>query len=247
MAKSGTANGNGGELMNKPWAGKRDRERGFTLIEFMVAIVVALVLLAGLVASFTQQNSEYRYRNKRIDSAQDLEFVIRFVADDIRSALVMTSSPANPVTITPSAGVGVTTDVRFTVWDENASGVPASKRAVRHYIYDAANGVLRYDRNDPAGTQPGSRILDHVTFFKVFNDSVTARGGFTGIPAPLPSINLPDPPATGVPGYTILIEVEVDAGYKEGSFVDVRGNNVGVSGHKRIWRYVQVYPRTSVQ
>ncbi|RME56777.1 hypothetical protein D6779_10000 [Candidatus Parcubacteria bacterium] len=223
-----------------------DSENGFTLVELLVTLVIAMVIMAGLMATFVQQNSEYKYQNKRIDAVQDLEFGIRFIADDIRSALVDAANPTAPLAITNDVVDGYTSDLSFTVWDELA-GDPYTKRATRHYIYDGTNKILKYDRHDPSLTSTGKEILSNVTYFKVFNDSVDSRAGFTGIPTALPPVNLPDPAADNVPGYTILIEIEVDAGYKEGSFIDVRGNNVGISGHKRVWRYVQVHPKTSVQ
>lgn len=218
------------------------QEKGFTLIEMMVTMLIAMVVLGGLMLNFTQQNSEYKYQGKRIDAVQDLEFAIKFVAEDVRSALM---SGTTTVIITPTPpSLLVTTNVDFYVWDETFS-VTADKRAHRQYTYSAANKSLSYDR-ELTTASPGE-VLPHVTFFKVFDDAVDARTGFTGIPSAQPSINLLDPAVTGVSGYTILIEVEVDAGYKNGSFVDVRGNNVGITGHKRIWRYIQVYPRTSVE
>jgi len=231
------------DLTNK----QLQESRGFTLIEIMVTLVVAMVILGGLLLSFTQQNSEYKYQNKRIDAAQDLEFAIKFVAEDLRSALMNATAPTITL-VDDGTDPFATTSIDFFVWDEVAVSA-GDRRAHRKYAYNAATKSLRYDREIAGGDSTGtanSEILPNVTFFKVFNDSVARPAAYTGIPSAQPAINLVDPPLANVSGYTILIEVEVDAGYKEGSFINVRGVDVGITGHKRIWRYVQVYPRTSV-
>lgn len=229
------------------------KQSGFTLIELMVTLVVAMVVLGGLMLNFASQNSEYKYQSKRIDAVQDLEFAIKFIAEDLRGALQSAALEISIAPVPPSALA--TTSVDFYVWDVDEA-FAASKRAHRKYVYDSANKTLKYDREIDNATVGGAEsvieILPNVTFFKVFNDTAentaAERGDlFSGIPSAQTAIDLINPAVTGVPGYTILIEVEVDAGYKNGSFVDVLGNNVGIAGHKRIWRYIQVQPKTSVE
>jgi len=240
-------------------------EKGFTLIEMMVTMVIAMVVLGGLMLSFTQQNSEYKYQGKRIDAVQDLEFAIKFTAEDLRNALV---AGATPVTIVDDPA-GWTENVRFWVWDEQQADANADIRARRRYVFNNVNSTLLYDRQtDAPGVEEiplvppygrSGEILPNVTYFKVFEDGVTSRNvpvghgnagnPYSGIPSAQGQINLLDPAVNNVSGYTILIEVGVDAGYKNGSFLDVLGDDQspGVGdGHKRIWRYIQVYPRTSV-
>ncbi|MES0371048.1 MAG: prepilin-type N-terminal cleavage/methylation domain-containing protein [Mariprofundaceae bacterium] len=229
-------------------------EKGFTLMEMMVTMVIAMVVLGGLLLSFTQQNSEYKYQNKRIDAVQDLEFAIKFITEDLRSALIDKDSLSSSVTIVNDSTVGVTdpyTDsLDFKVW-ENASvaALPANKRADRKYLFDEATHELKYDRHYRAGDTP-LPILSNVTFFKIFNDGNTGsfpRGAFSssGIPSAQSSIKVKKPDGTdaNVPGYTVLVEIEVDAGYKLGILSDVKGIP---STKKRIWRYAQVYPLTVV-
>jgi len=225
------------------------KNEGFSLIELMVTIVIAMVVLGGLLLSFSQQNSEYKYQNKRIDAVQDLELGIKFIAEDLRSSLIgVGGAPA--ISITDAAGTDPSTsELKFTVWDSLTTTVGADRRALRRYTYDGV-GILKYDRHDGVGSALAP-MLSNVTFFKIFDDGDAAtypRGNFSGIPAALQnrSVNRPDTGAISVPGFTVLIEIAVDAGYKQGSFNDVLGNDVGVTGKKRIWRYVQVHPMTAV-
>lgn len=238
---------------------QRTDQRGFTLVEMLVTMVIALVLMGGLMLTFVQQNNEYKYQNKRIDAVQDLEFAISFIADDLRS--VVLDSPS-PVVIT-SAGTGATrysSQIDLTVWDESnwantAQAVANNYQAVRRYTYDKANEILKYDRN----TVPGvgmQEILKNVTDFRLFQDTpgsqpiVSGTTVFSGSPVGMQNLSVLDSTGATVnsQGYTLLIEIAVDAGYKEGLFVNARGvdvRTIETPARKRVWRYVQVHPQAS--
>jgi len=233
---------------------KLKKQQGFTLVEVMISIVVAMVVLAGLMLTFTNQSNQYQYQNKRIDASQDLEFAIKFVARDLRSALVgltavavngaAVAAPSSIVITSAGAAPFATTTLIFEAWD--GASAAATGRVTRYYSY--AGNSLAYDRDVSTSSPSAAEVLPNVTLFKVFDDSVTSRAGYAGIPAAQPNILIPDPanPSTplSVPGYTILIEVEVSAGYKGGGMVNV----IGVpTTTKRIWRYAQVYPMAAVQ
>jgi len=249
---------------------QRANDKGFSLIELLVTVVIAMIILGGLLVSFSSQNTEYKYQNKRIDAVQDLEFSIRFISADLRNSLF--SAAVQPAENAAFAGTAATTALTFWVWDttvpplfDSVGTVDATtKRAQRKYVWDSASRGLRYDRmvnTNVAGvvvvrgdntTTASGEMLPNVTFFKVFRDDtdVGSRTSFANIPAPLQLLTVLDSGGNSItiPSYTILIEIEVDAGYKGGSFLDVLGNDQspGVGdGHKRIWRYVQVYPQAA--
>jgi len=233
-------------------------EAGFTLIELMVSMVMALIIMAGLFISFSTQNTEYSYQNRRIDSAQDLEFTLKFAGEDLRSALTSLSGAptGDPVENAAFAGTGATTSLTFWVWDEIDGLVAMSNRAQRAYAL--VGNSLRYDREASVVDNTGNannEILDSVTFFKVFRDafdlaSLTSRAAFADIPPPMVPLTVNDPSGNqvNVPGYTILIEVAVPAGYTQGRMTDVLGNDLTGTAdqRKRIWRYAQIYPMTVV-
>ncbi|MDX8387220.1 MAG: prepilin-type N-terminal cleavage/methylation domain-containing protein [Ghiorsea sp.] len=219
------------------------KQRGFTLVEVMISIVVAMTILAGLMTTFTSQSSKYQYQNKRIDAVQDLEFGIKFMEDDLRSALIGDET----VDILPLPGVdNYSTDVfNFTVWDSSCTGCPSdadSGRTYRAYKYDGVARSLTLDRE--TSTVSDEELLPNVTFFKVFDDSVTVltserSGVYTDMPDRLEQVTINGTTPVPTNGYTILIEIEVDVGYKGGNMFDVRGTPTTT---KRVWRYSQVYP-----
>jgi len=237
--------------MNKKMNVPEKGESGFTLVELLVVTVIALVILGGLLTSFIQQYSEYKYQSKRIDAVQNLEFSMRFISEDLRSALISVSaSPTGNPTITSN---NPTTALTFWAWD-TVNGTTNS-RAQRKYFY--SGNVLRYDNEATTDSTVGATTSAHandmltdVTHFDIFLDGTTSRAGYSGIPAALTPLSVNDPSGTAqtVNGYTILIELAVDSGYKNGSFLDVRGVDVRTTSdrRKRVWRYVQVYPMTVV-
>jgi len=237
-------------------------ERGFTLVELLVTTVIALIVLGGLLMAFQSQYGEYKYQNKRVDAAQDVEFTMSFIADDLRGALHSSGIVAGPAETNAFAGTAASSILTFWVWDTAEAGLNATTMlAKRKYSYDSVRQELGYDRaiatQDTASvataladTSANNDILRNVTFFKVFMDGVTPRGGFAGIPNALSSWNVNDGNdiPVSVPAYTILIEVAVDAGYKKGSFKDVKGVDVRTTAdkRKRMWRYIQVHPKSAI-
>ncbi|MDQ7058013.1 MAG: prepilin-type N-terminal cleavage/methylation domain-containing protein [Ghiorsea sp.] len=196
-------------------------QRGFTLVEVLISIVVAMTILGGLMLMFISQSGQYKYQNKRIDTTQDLEFSIKFIASDLRSALIGGTTidiyTGGAVEPTPTLGL------QFKVWDKPEAdalvlaGGPAAfvadaniGRVTRSYAYDPIGKRLGYDREGSAVNV--REILSHITYFKVFEDTVTPRAGFLNIPNALPPINVPGPDSNNpvaTNGYTVLIEVEV--------------------------------------
>jgi len=242
-------------------------ERGFTLIELMITLVIAMVILGGLLLNFTSQSSQYKYQNRRGDAVQDLEFTLRFIARDIQSALISANSLEVTGAGTPSiqfdgATTAPSTWLSMNVWD-NAAASANNFQAVRCYRYRGAIGTastrwkLYFNRDNSAcsatialtGFDPvlGETSGMRVTHFRIFRDGATGdgRANYTGIPAPLPTKVVSDAQGNpwNVPAFTILLEIEVDAANK-GAAVDVLGTTLPAGSKRRIWRYMQVYPNT---
>ncbi len=61
-------------------------QRGFTLIELMVAMAISLILLAGVLGAFTAQDKAYRLQNNLTELQQNLRVAVEFMSDDIQLA-----------------------------------------------------------------------------------------------------------------------------------------------------------------
>lgn len=238
-------------------------QQGFTLVELLVTMLVAMVILGGLIFSFSQQNSEYNYQNKRMDASQDLEFGINFILADIRNSLRSQGADAlaNVAIVNDVVATPATLGLSFKVWDASKSA--DNYRSRRCYLY--RNDTIYLDRVYPvasvcdgtASLASFKPVMEDVTFFRVFTDTagvLPLLGGTAPPGAPLGLSSMTGRDSTnvvvsGIPGYTVLIEMGVGAGYKEGSFLDVKGVDVRTTSdrRKRIWRYVQGYPGTVVK
>jgi len=115
-------------------------EQGFTLVELMIALLMASVIMAGLFLNFTSQSRQYKYEDKRGDAAQELEFTLRYIARDIESALILTNQCE--ATGTGACGIqydgapGVSTSyLTMQVWDESLVPPASGAQASRCYIY----------------------------------------------------------------------------------------------------------------
>jgi len=245
--------------------------RGFTLIEMLLSLAIASVVMAGVFSNFISQSSQYKFQDARANAMQDLEFSLRYMVQDMQSALMLATgnelsgSGAASVQITPGTDVYSVVDpyttfaLSFRVWDtETADPYSASQRVDRCYIYNFDN-VMYYDRDEPncppatissAAAMLGEVAGMKVTHFKVFLDDATdvTRGAFTGIPLPLPAKSVYDKENVEfqMPGYTILLEIEVDADTGSKDAVNVFGQAVA-DGKQRLWRYVQLYPSVLVK
>ncbi|MDX8400311.1 MAG: prepilin-type N-terminal cleavage/methylation domain-containing protein, partial [Gallionellaceae bacterium] len=223
----------------------RQKEGGFTLIEVMITMAIAMVILGGLLLNFTSQSGIYKYQNKRGDAALDLEFTLRFIADDLKNALVtkgnLNSSAApttNIFTVAGGTDITSTSSFAFKVWDTIEGD--ANERATRFYTF--SEPVISYDR-DSVATQAVQPILGDntlankglkVTHFRIFQDGVNeaadrventgaANSGYVGLPPSLPPKQVKNAKSKDagssymMPGFTILIEVEIDSAPQDGS------------------------------
>ncbi len=147
-------------------------EQGFTIVEILIAMALAMGLLASIFLLFNSQSSVYKNQDQRVIASQDAEFIALFLAADLRSAIESpagsTNANATNVTITDTAinGINVTTSLTFDVWagtNPEAGTDPQLYRERRRYRlvqsgagpgtcnaimpqYTGIDYCLRYDR-----------------------------------------------------------------------------------------------------
>lgn len=62
------------------------REQGFTLVELLVSMVVAMVLLAGLYGNFIMQSRVQNAQSEVVESAEDLRLAAQIMQGELRLA-----------------------------------------------------------------------------------------------------------------------------------------------------------------
>jgi type IV pilus assembly protein PilW len=129
-------------------------ERGLTLIELMVGMVMALVLMAAIYQLFISSNTIYTVQGKVVNLQQGLRGSLDLLAGDIRMAGL------DPTGNSDNATIATATASRIRVlMDYNGSG--SVDRDVI-YQYNGTNDILAVDQNDGAGFQTLSE--DVVSF-----------------------------------------------------------------------------------
>jgi len=63
-----------------------EQERGFTLIELMVSMVIALILLAGLYGNFIMQSRVQNAQAEVVEAAEDLRIAAQIMQSELRLA-----------------------------------------------------------------------------------------------------------------------------------------------------------------
>ena len=222
------------------------------MIEIMIAMVIGLILLGALLNSFVVQSGEYKYLSKRSEAVKEMDWVLRYMASDMERALIDSSRLNNNIQVLDFDGTGSTSTsfLRFSRWSPSAAG---NKRVVHEYTYTSP--TLSFNPEvGVAITDPVLGEIDangrglRVTNFRVFQDGFTPladRALYADIPPELPTTRANDSSQVifDMPSFTIMLEVEIDA-IRGGAPTDVLGNPV--QGKRRVWRYIQVYPRTLV-
>ena len=139
-----------------------NRNKGFTLVELMVALGVSAVLLAAIFSIYSGLTRSYTTQNVTAEMQQVVRAGIDFMFEDIIRAGL------NP---NEAAGVGISvatsTSIRFSA-DRNMNGTldPANSEEIT-YTYDAANNELDYCPDETIGptncNTSSEPLIDNVT------------------------------------------------------------------------------------
>jgi type IV pilus assembly protein PilW len=154
--------------------------RGFSLLELMVSLVVASILMAGIYAAYITQLRAHMTQQLTVEMQQNLRAAMQIMAREIRMA------GYNPTT---TAGSGITTmfanSFGFTAdlngnGTTNVAGVDTNEN-VRYAIN--ANGDL--GRDTGGGLQPVAEFIDALNFVYLDED-----GNITSDPTDVRSVQV---------------------------------------------------------
>jgi type IV pilus assembly protein PilW len=137
------------------------RLRGFSVLELMVAITLALIVTAGVVSVFAGSRSAFRATSGVANLSDSGRFALMFIETAVRNSGFMACGPAN-----------------LTVSNLNAE-------ATNLYYAPGASGLFQpMGGYEAAGTSPGSTYALSAMPGAIANWNPTLDASFTGIPAP---------------------------------------------------------------
>lgn len=214
------------------------KEKGFTLVELMIALFMSAIIYAGIVIIFNENKAQMEHATNRAEAVSALNHAISEISKVVRSGV---SDPWTIGGTTPAANSPLpTSDFYVDVYDPARN--PLSPYLVQRYIdFNTVNNTLGIRMSANTGRR---KLAENVTFFKIFDDSVTPRAGFIDIPPPLPDATriLPDGSQVVVHGYTILIQISIDIlNRKSQENMSVDGSP-SPAGTQSVWRCLQIYP-----
>lgn len=163
--------------------------RGFTLIEIMIALVIFGLISTAIYATYNSQQNTYLTQEKIVEMQQNIRAAVYFMERDIRmmgyDPTENASAPKN------SNGIGRAAELRF-AFDDNGDGTIQSTEYIRYALTsDGSNGINDSSRDGTAnsfpcslgretgispnnsGLQPVAENVQALEFFYHFEDGST--------------------------------------------------------------------------
>lgn len=139
----------------------RPRQRGFSLVELLVAMAVASILIAALMQSLLSASDSWSSQSKHVTAQREARTALRLLADDLASAMALPAG--GPLAEEPPGAQGAP----FRFWTENTGDRFSSSRLA----------FLRLARRMPTGSEAGRGDLRLVLYAVV----LTEDGGASGL------------------------------------------------------------------
>jgi type IV pilus assembly protein PilW len=176
-------------------------KQGFTLVELMVAMLMAVIFIAATITIVGQSSRTYRSQERVSDTQQDVRAALDMLVRDMRMAGY---NPKLDVEA-PAAGIiaATATTFEYTADLDNSGAIEAGQQEDVLYTYDPDQHTLTLTRDvtaDPDGTHPVEPIIDKVQNFQ-----------FTYLDA--------DGDATTDPTQMVRFQITIACQDKKGTFV----------------------------
>lgn len=145
--------------------------RGFTLLEVLIAVVLSLVLMAGLWALFGTYEALFSHGQAKVENAQLIRALFEQITRDLQSAIPDTSASV------PGQSAAVR---RFGLFGtQNALQVDVLQ------VNDAYRTLESTDRNEPREPQRRRNVPELHTVQYLFHDTIGTEAPESGSPSGL--------------------------------------------------------------
>lgn len=183
-------------------------ERGYTLVELLVALAVSAIVIAGTYAGYTFFAQQHQLLTAQTEVSRNALRAIDLLKSDIRMAGYLDYNDSNPMPSNQAISIANGNDLTVVYDDYDDQGV-LYRALIRYYLnsYTPASGnqrqrLMREWRkcNNPStlctlanstpmfGQTSGEPILDWVTVFTVQAANLKSFGTFSGQPQTVKAI-----------------------------------------------------------
>lgn len=132
-----------------------NKERGFTLVELLIAMAISGIVLGALVSTFIIQSKSYDLQEQICEMTQTARAAMDMITREVKIA-------GYDPTPTGFDGIPYNASQLQILADLNGDGDTADSNEDIIYTYDAAN--LQIDRNTGGGAQPFAENIQTFTF-----------------------------------------------------------------------------------
>lgn len=129
-------------------------ERGFTLVEIMVAMTIFAFVLTGILLLYANGYRSYAGTNRRIEVQENLRYALSWMGRDIRQAvrLDVYGADGNPADVGPTIRFTLPDGKEVTYQYDAAQREVETKRSAVDTPHPIASNVSGLEfRRDPAG------------------------------------------------------------------------------------------------
>ena len=146
----------------------RGNTHGFTLIELLVAMVLSVIIMAGIYSTYYSQQKSYLVQEQVSAMQQNLRAAMFYMEREIRQA------GCDP---TRKAGAGISTANLATIsFTEDADG-DENLTSITYSLYTDGDGIQKLGRNTGAGTIPVADNIDVIDFVYLDKNSADLDEG----------------------------------------------------------------------
>lgn len=158
---------------------KRETQKGFTLIEVIVALAITGLISTGAAMATIQVNNQGIRNSDYTTASQNAQNAIQWISRDAQMAQVITLTPTSgfPLTLLWTAWDNTTNNVTYTITDGelrrnyHVSGGAARENLIAQYINWA---------QDVASNTTAERVVsDNVVIAKIKVTAITGTGART--------------------------------------------------------------------
>ncbi len=153
--------------------------RGFTLVEIMIALVVSMVLIAGMYASYRLQQRTQATQDQLVEMQQNLRAAITWLERDIRKAgydknqtTRATSCDAGGTgsAVAPGIHTADATTLGFSMDLDTSGDCAGSGENLTYNLYTAVDGIRKLSRQNPGTNEAVADNFDAIEYFYTLKD-----------------------------------------------------------------------------